>query len=503
MEIIKITSVDFKKLKGLKDIRIDFSDTLTAIMGVNGAGKTTVIHALACVFKSNNNYQFRDFFVPNSDSRWDDSKFIVSYKLEGTPTSIEYTKGVQWLPQSNRRPSRDVYYIGIDSCLPEIEKNKSKSDLILYESNELADRAAKKILSYMSIIFNREYDALYDNVLQGAVMEGTPDLKKMKDTQHLSGIKIKDGPKYSSISMGAGEQRVYRLLKVLLEAKPSSLLLIDEIDLLLHISALRKLLEILENEAKNKKMQIVFTTHSLDILKTENVAKIQYIYQDSQKLTVYDQITDDLILDLTGVYKTRPKYRIYVEDTMAKAIVRRLIKHKTGCSMSDFEIITFGAIDNAFTLAASFVLDKNDHNNTIIVLDGDKYTTREEKEKQINAKLSGNEPDSDNNRETALSFIRQFNLPTLSLPPEKFLYDLICSDFPACSPIRKSALRIKVEEDSHNYINKILYQLNLNEDDIVEAIFEECANDTTFIHYLETIEEWIDNCIKEPLSIGK
>ena len=50
MDNIKITSIQFNCLKGLKDIRIDFSDTLTAIMGVNGAGKTTVIHALACVF---------------------------------------------------------------------------------------------------------------------------------------------------------------------------------------------------------------------------------------------------------------------------------------------------------------------------------------------------------------------------------------------------------------------------------------------------------------------
>lgn len=358
------------------------------------------------------------------------------------------------------------------------------------------------MLSYMSLIFNREYDALYDNVLQGSVMDGPPDITKMNSVQHLSGIKIKDGPKYSSISMGAGEQRVFRILNVLLGAKPSSLLLIDEIDLLLHVSALRKLLKILEVEAKNRKMQIVFTTHSLDILKTENVAKIQYIYEVNQKLTVFDQITDDLVFDLTGVYKTRPKYRIYVEDTMAKAIVRRLIKRKT-CDLSDFEIITFGAIENAFTLAASFVLDKSDHKNTIIVLDGDRYTTEEAKVKQLKAKLTGNEIDSNNKREAALGFIKQFNLPTPIIPPEIFLYRLICSDFPVDSPIRKSASRIKVENDSHDYINKILYQLKLDEDDLIEEVFMRCSDNAQFIHYLEAIGEWIDNCIKVPLSIGK
>ena len=35
----KITSIDFKLLKGLHDVTINFDDHLTAIMGVNGIGK--------------------------------------------------------------------------------------------------------------------------------------------------------------------------------------------------------------------------------------------------------------------------------------------------------------------------------------------------------------------------------------------------------------------------------------------------------------------------------
>ena len=51
MEKTRIRKVFFKKLKGLNDVEISFSDTLTAIMGVNGSGKTTVIHALACIYQ--------------------------------------------------------------------------------------------------------------------------------------------------------------------------------------------------------------------------------------------------------------------------------------------------------------------------------------------------------------------------------------------------------------------------------------------------------------------
>lgn len=59
-----LKSADFWKLKGLKNVHIDFSESLTAIMGVNGSGKTTVIHALACAFspeENGYNYKFPYF----------------------------------------------------------------------------------------------------------------------------------------------------------------------------------------------------------------------------------------------------------------------------------------------------------------------------------------------------------------------------------------------------------------------------------------------------------
>ena len=46
MEKQILKSVHFKRLKCLNDVTICFSDTLTAIMGVNGAGKTTILHTV-------------------------------------------------------------------------------------------------------------------------------------------------------------------------------------------------------------------------------------------------------------------------------------------------------------------------------------------------------------------------------------------------------------------------------------------------------------------------
>lgn len=138
-----LKSADFQKLKGLKNAHIDFSESLKAIMGVNGSGKTTVIHALACAFS------------------------------------------------------------------PE-----EKSDV------EIIKEAAQ--------ILNKNYEYLIDN--------------KYKE-KTLIGVQLESGLKYSSLSMGAGEQRVIKILKILRKATAYSLVLIDEIDLLLHVSSLKKLIK--------------------------------------------------------------------------------------------------------------------------------------------------------------------------------------------------------------------------------------------------------------------
>ena len=47
-----LDKVSFTRLKGLHNVEISFVDKpVTAIFGVNGCGKTTVLHALACLYR--------------------------------------------------------------------------------------------------------------------------------------------------------------------------------------------------------------------------------------------------------------------------------------------------------------------------------------------------------------------------------------------------------------------------------------------------------------------
>lgn len=490
MEKIILDSVYFNKLKGLNNVNIKFSDTLTAIMGVNGSGKTTVIHALACLYQpdgNGENHKFPEFFVPNTDALWKGSNLNVVNKKarekadrepEVMASKCYCKKEDRWSPRYDTRPKRNVYYIGIDTCLPEIEKRNTNSR-IMYKSSDLDDNLSRKIIETSAYILNKDYDKLVDNSY---------------NKTHLTGVKLKTGLKYSSLSMGSGEQRVIKIIDVILRAEAYSLILIDEIDLLLHVSALNKLIERIYDIAKNKHIQVVFTTHSIEMLKLTKYVFIQYItnFNNNDNTLVYEKITPDLIYNMTG--ERSKTLTIYVEDELAKQVVKQIIIKNDMFPTTD--VITYGSIENAFTLAASFVIS-NDQNlsNKLIVLDGDRYQDNKEKLKQINKKLSGSEPSADDKRQKALGLITEFKLPE-ECAPEKFIHDLILRnlyDKSECKGIYNAANEIKSVLDSHEWINEICNRLTMSVSDIINYIFHYLYDDEKCKNYIKPIEDWILN----------
>ena len=484
MEKQILKSVHFKQLKCLNDVTICFSDTLTAIMGVNGAGKTTVIHALACVYQPDDggkgeNHKFPEFFVPNTDSLWRGSELYVVNETEGKNgqrvvlPSRRYGKDFdRWSPRYENRPKRNVYYIGIDTCLPEIEKSTATSR-IKYSSKKKTGRLADNIIRDSAYILNKPYQELLDNTYQN---------------KHFSGVALSSGLKYSSLSMGTGEQRVLKILEKVRSAEAYSLILIDEIDLLLHISALDRLIEVLHDIAQSRHLQIVFTTHSVEMLKLSRYVRVQYIanVDPCDKTFVYEKIGGDLLYSLTG--RTCRPIKIYVEDALAAAIVREVAR-KNGMT-ADVETVIYGSINNSFTLAASFVLCSGKPAHVLIVLDGDRYITRKEKESQIMKKLSGTEDTIGEKQEQALSMITQFHLPE-GVPPEQHLHNLILKYEPATSELYKAANAIKAVNDSHQWLYRIHEQTGLSESEIVHEIFRVAASSYEMSEYIKDIEEWL------------
>lgn len=485
-EII-VKEVYFKQLKALSNVKISISPTLTAIMGVNGIGKTTVIHALACMFQPNEgqeNYKFPYFFTPSSDSLWVNSDLTLFYETKvknGSENIINkkrYSKKAdRWSPRYNKRPKKDVYYIGIETCLPDIERT-SRTSRIDFNKVVRDDKMSKKIIQKAAYILDKDYLDLTDNEY---------------NKKNFVGVNTRSGISYSSLSMGTGEQRIIKILKTVFSAKQYSLILIDEVDLLLHSSALKKLIHVLEERSKEKNIQIIFTTHSLEIPKMRNSVLIQYIQKiktlDGTVTHVYDALTDDLLIDLSGT--SGKPIKIYVEDALSEAIAHYVCRKKGVVGKT--EIVKIGSIENAFTIASGFVLQQKDCSNIVVLIDGDKYVSEDDKKNRIKTVLTGTELYAEEKRKKAREMIIQFDSQE-NLSPEMFVFKLIMdlSKDNYKNDIIKTAMQINAVDDPHEYINIIKERLSLSEKDIISNITPLLNGCEKWNRYIHPLEEWLE-----------
>lgn len=470
----RLESITIDKLKGINNLTLKFDKNLTALMGVNGSGKSTIIHALACVYapyKDAENYKFSYFFTPNPHASWKGSRFtVVSFDERNKKTiSRSYSKeGTRWANYSNRI-KRNVHYLGVSTGLPAIEIEK-KTSFINYVSNKEKSKLDEKVINDAAYILNKNYEELMSHTL---------------GRKKYVGVHTKDGIVYSALSMGAGEQRVIKILQTVYSAYQYSLILIDEIDLLLHADAFKKLIERLHKIAKDRNLQIIFTTHALEMNDLCEYADIRYIEQQKERTLVYDSIKPDLIYQLNGEMERR--YTIYVEDEFASAIVRKVAFDMK--MLRHINILQFGSIENSFVVAVGKVLGGDDINNILIVTDGDKYISEDEKRTRINSILTGSEIGREKKIQRAQSIISQFNLP-VGLKPEEYIHGKLIR-MEDDNEIVRCAKSLRNVDDSHKLITEIGERLGLGKR-IYEHIMEIVPKDSEWEQYIENVKIWLE-----------
>jgi len=158
--------------------------------------------------------------------------------------------------------------------------------------------------------------------------------------------------------------------------------LIDEVDATLHPAAQEKLLKLFTHEARTLGIQIVFTTHSLSLLRNvsnitahnshdENVnnnVELYYLTQANRRLEIkrnipFTEIESDLCVN--SIIQNGNKIKLYTEDEEARWFLGYLVPEylpyvevlnvSTGCD----QLINFYCADVAY------------FGNTMIVFDGD------------------------------------------------------------------------------------------------------------------------------------
>jgi AAA15 family ATPase/GTPase len=480
-----LRAIHIKKLQGINDAKLEFytEKRLIAIMGVNGVGKSTIIHALRAVFKpldkndESKDVRFSAFFKKTKEVDLGSTRFTV--QLGSRDVNISYSdKRRHWNPDYENLPERDVEYLGINTCVPAIEnENKRLVNYTYKRTEDKNDDTTKKVIIYASAILDIEYEGVSEHIIT--------------EKKRLRSFATGDIT-YSSLTTGAGEQRIFKILQAALTLEHHGLLIIDEIDLLLHINALKRLIKHLDEIAKKRKLQIVFTTHSMAVNDLKDYVDIKYLKNHRGKTMVYDGIPTDEFYNMTG--KDRKHILIYVEDALSQYIVHSICEDLE--CLPKTEVFLFGAAANCFTLLAGKALDKSLSDGCIFVLDGDVYRTVEEKTKQMGSSLTGTEEEREEQRKTCIEKICQYNLPD-KITPEQHIKNMLNSlnenDISVASlgNVWKIFKEIPFQSDPHNYIDELSERLGYDYSKTCDRIISLAKLSNQWSEMIEPVKEKI------------
>ena len=478
----KLKKIEFSKLKNLENLHISFEDKqITAIFGTNGSGKSTILHALACLYQpvkdsKRKDFKFPNFFIPTTLDLWNGSKFIIEYEMingvDMLTNTKEYTKSSdRWRPRYQTRPRREVFYIGIDSCVPDMEIESRTSRIPLVPEAYTDAVLAGKIKDNLSFIMHRDYDGF---------------INCRNERKSYKGL-VYNNIRYPSLYMGAGEQRIIKFLETVYSVPDYSLILIDELDLTLHTEALLRLMGVLNDECQKRNIQIVLTSHREELLSCDYI-NIRHLINDANGKTsiCLERTTPDCIKRLTG--ECPKPLEILVEDDLAEALVRQILREcniEQSCKVSQF-----GSKENSYRVGAGLLLRGETLENTLIVLDGDVDVTTAEKEDKINKVITGSDSRSHQRRATLLSKIKQFNLPA-NTKPEVFitgeLKTLNDTEHTLIPYIKATGPVI----DHHDLLNTPITQSGMPQQTALAEIAKLMAGRPCWANYVLEITDWI------------
>ncbi len=486
----KLERLEVVMLKNLKDVELDFTQNpLTAIMGANCSGKTTILHALACAFSQPGDhaawsYKFPLFFKPNTDSLWQGSDFTVWYsqRLGATPpvsTSQRYTKiQDRWTPRYEKRPTRCTRFLMIKDSVPEVETINLQT-MVHYQRTNRTGLSDQLIRETAGQILNRNYNEYHSVVYRHGARRSI-------------GVSI-GGLTYPALSMSSGEQRVFRILDAVINSPDYALILIDEIDLFLHQDALERLLGKLDEHCRTKKKQLVFTTHFPPVAKMYDKMSVMTLHRTPAKTILWNGYSHAALRHITGTQE-KP-ISVFVEDDVAEAIISQVAKELRIRPFT--QIGHYGPAANAFALGAGMVLSGCSIDQTLIVLDGDVLAKRTDRMSQTNGHLTGNGQVHKAQRKRLKAMIRP--LCTFGAKsPEQVLHAFI-------HELTAAALNLDIEDadllaiahsvvnvpERHGFIGKIIEFTGESREVALSKIIPLAAKSAGWERYTRLIRYWL------------
>lgn len=418
--------LNIKRFRKFKNKSFSLTSRLNLIAGANGIGKSTLLGIIASGtgtkdFRTINNKNFHpefdDYFILTKDEHSNSQKsddyyeVILTYnykkeiirkrirtshpnqeKLKLVPRTInergvqnkeysEYIRDLIGVTDSGRVPIPTIF-VSMSRIFPFGESGVSLENI-----SRVLPR--KNIHDYDNLI--NEYIRMYNKILPNSIDKDDITLyETSKPNINYEAFYITSSEN-RILTQSVGQDSLSGIINAILSFQnisyldnyPGGLLCIDELDASLHPDAQKRLIKLLRKEADRLNLQVVFSSHSLTIIKEmvrlarKDNAKHSVLYFRNKSNPYpknedsYHTIKADLFQETSY---TVPKVKVYFEDAEAKFFFKNIINiYENSLDFSHNILSKCDLIVSEISCDTLLKLpNKDDYfKDTIIVLDGD------------------------------------------------------------------------------------------------------------------------------------
>jgi energy-coupling factor transporter ATP-binding protein EcfA2 len=364
-----LPKMTLKHLRAFRDQPVSFDFPVTAIIGPNGGGKTSVLGAAAIAYSD---MAPRQFFAKGGkyDSSMQD--WAIEYELIDREINqrdvVRRTASFKRSKWNRDSLKRSVRLFGIRRTVPANER--------------------REFLKLASSKFSVP-DTQIEGLTEQSILASYKQLKidRNRDEVFLTG-KTPKGDEYSEFHFGAGESSIIRMVSIIELAPDESLILIEELENGLHPVATIRMTEYLIEVCERKKMQVIFTTHSDDAL---GVLPTQAIWVAVDDRILQGKMDIKSLRAITGKTDPDSKLVVFVEDRFAKIWTEAMLRQSEKVALDHVEIHPMQGDGIAVSVNAHHRQDPSVKVSAICLIDGD--SLQKEEPQQSVYRLPGAAPE--------------------------------------------------------------------------------------------------------------